>query len=187
MTLHESGRSGQGHILAQNQPICASPAISAPGSISRQIRQGTIDLLQRAAPATTGHPRSHAAPMGASAGENSLARIWHSYLILRLSPPPWQRQARTGCSRILAGQCVSCCWRQAGFCVAGPGFQPGKTVVGDFTDPCRYRPDLGEHQRNPPFWHAFDMTTGTPRSPRSGFVHRTHAAGLTPSTPSTSP
>jgi hypothetical protein len=53
-----------------------------------------------AAPATTGHPRSHAAPMGASAGENSLARIWHSYLILRLSPPPWQRQARTGCSRI---------------------------------------------------------------------------------------
>ena len=30
--------------------------------------------------------------------------------------------------------------------VAGPGFEPGKTVVGDFTDRGRYRPDLGERQ-----------------------------------------
>jgi hypothetical protein len=40
-----------------------------------------------AALAPTGHPRSHAAPTGASAGENSFARIWHGYPILRLSGP----------------------------------------------------------------------------------------------------
>jgi hypothetical protein len=37
--------------------------------------------------APTGHPRSHAAPTGASAGENPLARIWHGYLIFAASAP----------------------------------------------------------------------------------------------------
>jgi hypothetical protein len=74
-------------------------------------------------------------------GENSLARIWHSYLIfaaLRLLAAAGQ----TGCFRILAGHRVSCCWRQGGFCVRagrtgglrhrsptspGPGRAPGLT------------------------------------------------------------
>ena len=43
------------------------------------------------------------------------------------------------------------------FLVAGPGFEPGKTVVGDFTDPARYCPDLGQHPSEPRFRHAFDM------------------------------
>jgi len=89
----------------------------------------------------------------------------------------------------LAGHPVPCCWRQGGFLrprrlrlrcpaplphaakpgsrtrldlrflVAGPGFEPGKTVVGDFTDPARYCPDLRGYQSHPPLWHAFDMTT----------------------------
>ena len=79
---------------------------------------------------------------------------------------------------------VSCCWRQGGFCVragctggvrhrspnvagptslsgldlrvlvAGPGFEPGKTVVGDFTDRGRYCPDLREHPPETRFRHA---------------------------------
>jgi hypothetical protein len=142
-----------------------------------------------AALAPTGHPRSRAAPAGASAGENSLARIWHGYLIFAAFRP----LCRGGPDRVFShpgwSPGVSCCWRQGGFCVragctggvrhrslaslgpvrapgldlrflvAGPGFEPGKTVVGDFTDRARYRPDLGERQSNPPLWHAFDMTT----------------------------
>jgi hypothetical protein len=45
-----------------------------------------------------------------------LARIWHGYLIfaaLRLLAAA----GHTGCSGILAGHRVSCCWRQGGFCV----------------------------------------------------------------------
>jgi hypothetical protein len=60
------------------------------------------------------------------------------------------------------------------FLVAGPGFEPGKTVAGDFTDPARGLPDLGEHQGNPPLWHAFDMMA--PYEPHSlaawQLVHR---------------
>jgi hypothetical protein len=113
-------------------------------------------------------PRSHPALIGASGGENSLARIWHSYLIfaaLRLLAAAGQ----TECSNILAGQRVPCCCGRLGFpsaqaapavsgtapdvvrpgsctgldlrfLVAGPGFEPGKTVVGDFTDLARYCP-----------------------------------------------
>jgi hypothetical protein len=44
------------------------------------------------------------------------------------------------------------------FFVAGRGFEPGKTVVGDFTDRGRYCPYLGERHSNASFWHAFDMT-----------------------------
>jgi hypothetical protein len=69
-----------------------------------------------AALALPGHHSSHAAPTGASAGENSLARIWHSYLIfaaLRLLAAAGQ----TGCSRILAGHRASSYRRQGGFCV----------------------------------------------------------------------
>ena len=51
----------------------------------------------------------------------------------------------------------SCTGLDLRFLVAGPGFEPGKTIVGDFTDRGRYCPDLGERQSNPPFWHAFDM------------------------------
>jgi hypothetical protein len=51
------------------------------------------------------------------------------------------------------------------FLVAGPGFEPGKTVVGDFTDRVRYCPDLGEHHSNAPFWHVFD--TMAPYGPHS--------------------
>ena len=47
---------------------------------------------------------------------NSLARIWHSYLILGLSAL-LAAAGQTECSRILAGHGVSCCWRQAGLCV----------------------------------------------------------------------
>ena len=102
---------------------------------------------------------------------------------------PLAAAGQTGCSRILAGHRVSCCWRPAGLCVRvgctggvqhrsatspGPVRTPGLTCgswwqVQDsnlgrlssaiFTDPARYCPDLGEHQSNPPFWHAFDMTT----------------------------
>jgi hypothetical protein len=53
------------------------------------------------------------------------------------------------------------------FLVAGPGFEPGKTVVGDFTDRGRYCPDLAERQGNALFWHAFDM----PRSTCGGAWH----------------
>src|SRR5215470_15648822 len=109
-----------------------------------------------------GHPRSDAAPPGASAGENSLARIWHGYLIfaalrLLVAADP------TGYSRMLAGHRGVLLlpprrflrprrWRRRcsaplphvagpgsrigldlGFLVAGPGFEPGKTVVGGFT------------------------------------------------------
>jgi hypothetical protein len=148
-----------------------------------------------AALAPTGHPRSRAAPAGASAGENSLAHIWHGYLIFAafrplgsggpdrvFSPPGWSPG-------------VPCGWRQGGFCVragctggvrhrsraspgpvrapgldlrflvAGPGFEPGKTVAGDFTDRAQYCPDLGERGRPMPFWHAFDMTA--PYEPHS--------------------
>jgi hypothetical protein len=48
---------------------------------ARRMRERTAAL------AATGLPLSHAAPTGASAAENSLAHIWHSYLILRLSVP----------------------------------------------------------------------------------------------------
>jgi hypothetical protein len=51
----------------------------------------------------------------------------------------------------------SCTGLDLRFLVAGPGFEPGKTVVGDFTDRGRYCPDLGERQSNASFWHAFDM------------------------------
>jgi hypothetical protein len=118
--------------------------------------------------ASTGHPRSHAAPTGASAGENSLVCIWHSYLILRLRPP-WQRQSRpsvlaswlvTGFLLLAADRALgprrlhrrcpaplrhvarsgSCTGLDLRFLVAGPGFEPGKTVVGDFYRPCPVLP-----------------------------------------------
>src|SRR5262249_41647837 len=41
--------------------------------------------------------------------------------------------------------------------VAGPGFEPGKTVIGDFTDPARYCPDLGERHSDAPFRHVLGM------------------------------
>ena len=67
----------------------------------------------------------------------------------RRCPAPLPHVARPG----------SCTGLDLRFLVAGPGFEPGKTVVGDFTDPARYCPDLGGHQSNAPLWHAFDMTT----------------------------
>jgi len=58
------------------------------------------------------------------------------------------------------------------FLVAGPGFEPGKTVVGDFTDRGRYRPDLGERQRNALLWRAFDTTTRQALYSCAGFLRR---------------
>jgi hypothetical protein len=95
------------------------------------------------------------------------------------------------CSRILAGHRVSCCWRQGGFCVraggtggvrhrsrtppapvrapgldlrflvAGPGFEPGKTVVGDFTE-----------RRRPHWLHASDLGGSALRGPADGLLFR---------------
>jgi hypothetical protein len=115
-----------------------------------------------AALAPTGYPRSRAAPAGASAGENSLARIWHGYLIFAAFRPLgsggpgrvfWHPGWSPGVLLLAAGRfCVraGCAGgvrhrslaslgpvRAPGldlrFLVAGPGFEPGKTVVGDFT------------------------------------------------------
>jgi hypothetical protein len=88
-------------------------------------------------------------------GENSLARIWHSYLILRISALV-ALASQTSCSRVLAGHprilllaagrfcvCAGCTGgvrhrsphvagsgARAGpdlrFLVAGPGFEPGR-------------------------------------------------------------
>jgi hypothetical protein len=61
-----------------------------------------------------------------------------------------------------------------GLLVAGPGFEPGKTVVGDFTDRGRYCPDLREYPPGTRFRHALDMVA--PYGPHSlavwQLVHR---------------
>jgi hypothetical protein len=71
-------------------------------------------MRERTTAACPGSARSHAAPAESLPRENSLARIWHGYLILRLSAP-WQLRAGP---RVLASWLVtglSCCWRQGGF------------------------------------------------------------------------
>jgi hypothetical protein len=94
-------------------------------------------------------------------GENSLARIWHGYLIFGLSVLP-AAAGRTGVfvSWLVTGSLLMVAGPTLGqrrlprrcehrsrvppdpgsrtgpdlrFLVAGPGFEPGKTVAGDFT------------------------------------------------------
>jgi hypothetical protein len=128
-------------------------------------------------------------PAGASAGGEFFGTYLARLPDLRDSPPLGSGRPDRVFSHPGWSPGASCCWRQdgffvragctggvrhrsltsldpvrvpgltRGFLVAGPGFEPGKTVVGDFTDAARYRPDLGEHQSNPPFWHVFDTTT----------------------------
>jgi hypothetical protein len=142
-----------------------------------------------------GHPRPADRASGGLRRGEFFGTYLHSYLILRLSAV-LEAAGQAECSRILTGhrgvlllaagrflrprrlhrRCSAPLPRVAGpgsrtgldlrFLVAGPGFEPGKTVVGDFTsDRGRYRSDLGERQSNPSFWHAFDMTT--PRTSHS--------------------
>jgi hypothetical protein len=156
---------------------------SSPGSWHHT---GDEQVRSRRFPVTVSQLRFTAA--AASTGENSLARIWHGYLIFA-APRPLATAGQTGCSGILAGhpgvlllaagrflrprrrrrRCSAplpyaagpgtCTGFDLWLLVAGPGFEPGKTVVGDFTDRARYCPDLGEHQSNTPLWHAFDMNS----------------------------
>jgi hypothetical protein len=94
-----------------------------------------------------------------SGSGQTLARIWHNFLIFA-APAFWQPQAWRGVLCILAGHrrvagggrqgsgsakaapavgtpllYVSRAWSphrpDLGECVAGPGFEPGKTVIGD--------------------------------------------------------
>jgi len=44
------------------------------------------------------------------------------------------------------------------FLVAGPGFEPGKTVVGDFTGLRRKHCDLHGRRNRSPFWHVLGTT-----------------------------
>jgi hypothetical protein len=97
--------------MCTNQSSAARPSQRLMITLcARHMGERTTAVL-----APTGHPRSHAASAGASAGENSLARIWHGYLILRLSAL-FAAAGHSGCSGILAGHRVSCCWRQGRFC-----------------------------------------------------------------------
>jgi len=117
--------------------------------------------------------------------ENSWAHIWHSFLIFAAFRPSgsgrpagvlaswlvtgalplaagWmvgQRRLRRRCGHHSptsagCGPRTDLTWAEW---VAGPGFEPGKTVVGDFTDPGRYHPDQHEHRTQPRLRHALDM------------------------------